>query len=81
MKVYYFSPFDILRPRTNQISDMRLCEGFAENGCDVELIVPYCYRRDNISRDIIFDYLASRLLFELKYLELFFRMELATLLN
>jgi glycosyltransferase involved in cell wall biosynthesis len=53
-KIYYFSQFDVLRPTTNRVSDMRLCEGFVENGCDIELIVPYVYRHYNIARSGIF---------------------------
>lgn len=55
IRIYYFSPYDILRPRTNQISDVRLCEGFAENNYNVELIFPYVYRKDNLKKGEIFD--------------------------
>ena len=55
MKIYYFSIYDILRARTNQIADLRLCEGFTQNGCEVELIVPYVYREGNIHRDAVFE--------------------------
>lgn len=50
MKIYYFSPYDILRPRTNQVGDVRLCEGFKQNNADIRLIVPYIYRKDNIRK-------------------------------
>lgn len=73
MKIYYFSPFDILRPRTNQISDTRLCEGFAENGCDVELIVPYVYRKDNLKKHEILEYYGVRTAYKIKILKTFFR--------
>ncbi len=46
--VIYLSPYDILRPRTNQVSDVRFSEGFAQNGCETHLIVPYVERKDNI---------------------------------
>ena len=46
--IIYLSPYDILRPRTNQVSDVRFCEGFAQNGCEVHLIVPTVERADNI---------------------------------
>lgn len=49
--IIYLSPFDILRPRTNQLSDVRFCEGFAQNGCEVHLIVASVDRTDNISKD------------------------------
>ena len=55
-KVYYFSPYDILRSRTNQISDVRFCEGLAQNNCDITLIVPYVYRKDNLSKKEVLDY-------------------------
>ena len=54
MHIYYFSIYDILRARTNQIADIRLCEGFSQNGCEVELVVPYLYRKDNIDeKDVL----------------------------
>jgi glycosyltransferase involved in cell wall biosynthesis len=53
-KIYYLSQFDIFRPTTNRVSDMRFCEGFVENGCDIEIIVPYVYRHYNIRRSSIF---------------------------
>ena len=49
-KVVFISHFDILRARTNQISDIRFCEGFSENGCEVEMVVPYIYRSDNLKK-------------------------------
>jgi glycosyltransferase involved in cell wall biosynthesis len=55
-KVYYFSPYDILRPRTNQISDVRFCEGFVQNNCDITLVVPYTYRKDNIKKKAVLDF-------------------------
>jgi len=73
MKIYYFSPFDILRPRTNQISDTHLCEGFAENGCDVELIAPYVYRKDNVKKHRILEYYGVRTAYKIKILKTFFR--------
>jgi hypothetical protein len=48
------SPYDLLRPRANQISDVRFCEGFARNGADVELIVPSVGRPDNVPEHQIF---------------------------
>jgi glycosyltransferase involved in cell wall biosynthesis len=55
MKVYYFSIYDVFRARTNQISDIRLCEGLVQAGCEVEMITPYVYRRDNIKKNEVFD--------------------------
>lgn len=50
MKIYFFSPYDLLRAKTNSIADIHLCEGFAQNGCEVELVTPYVHRKDNIQR-------------------------------
>jgi glycosyltransferase involved in cell wall biosynthesis len=69
MKIYYFSIYDFLRARTNQIADMRLCEGFSQAGCDVELIAPYVYRRDNMRLDQVFSYFGVETPFRLKLLK------------
>ncbi len=50
----YLSPYDILRPRTNQVSDVRFTEGFAQNGCDAHLIVPFVERPDNIRKEDVY---------------------------
>jgi glycosyltransferase involved in cell wall biosynthesis len=49
--VIYLSPYDILRPRTNQVSDVRFTEGFAQNDCDTHLVVPSVQRKDNIRKE------------------------------
>lgn len=55
--IIYLSPYDILRPRTNQLSDVRFTEGFAQNNCHTHLIVPFVKRSDNISKsDVPFTY-------------------------
>lgn|GEM_PF-1425520 len=46
--IIYLSPYDILRPRTNQLSDVRFTEGFAQNNCNTHLVVPFVFRKDNI---------------------------------
>jgi len=51
--IIYLSPFDLLRPRTNQVSDVRFCEGFAQNKCEVHLVVPFAFREDNISQESV----------------------------
>lgn len=51
--IIYLSPFDLLRPRTNQVSDVRFCEGFAQNNCEVHLVVPFAYREDNIRQESV----------------------------
>lgn len=48
--IIYLSPFDLLRPRTNQVSDVRFSEGFAQEGCEVHVVAPYVERPDNISK-------------------------------
>ena len=47
----YLSPYDILRPRTNQLSDVRFCDGYVQNDRTIHLVVPYVKREDNISKD------------------------------
>jgi glycosyltransferase involved in cell wall biosynthesis len=49
----YLSPYDILRPRTNQLSDVRFCDGFIQNNHKIHLIVPFVKRDDNISKEEI----------------------------
>ena len=49
--VILLSPYDILRPRTNQLSDVRFTEGFAQNNCHAHIIVPFVYRKDNIPKE------------------------------
>lgn len=67
-KVLYLSPYDIQRPRTNQLSDMHFCEGFAQNGCDVNLVVPTVYRNDNVPKNEIFEHYGVDTPFSIKYL-------------
>ncbi|HKR04614.1 MAG TPA: glycosyltransferase [Bacteroidia bacterium] len=66
--IFYFSPYDLLRPRTNQVSDMRLCEGFAINKCNVTLFAPYVYRIDNINKEELFKKYGIEIPFLIKYL-------------
>ncbi len=73
IKIFYFTLYDILRIQTNQIGDVRLCEGFAENGCDVELIVPYVIRKDNLSKDEVLNYYHVSKPFKIRYLKTRFR--------
>ena len=47
----YISPYDILRPRTNQVSDVRFCDGFIQNNKELHLIVPFVEREDNIKKE------------------------------
>jgi len=68
VKIYYLSIFDVLRARTNQIADMRMCEGFSQAGCEVEMITPYVYRHDNLPRDRVFEVYGIRTPFRLRML-------------
>lgn len=72
MKIYYFSPYDILRPRTNQVGDMRLCEGFVQNGANVDLIIPFVYRKDNIPKDKIWEFYGLEDHFNIRFLKTWF---------
>ena len=45
----YISPYDILRPRTNQLSDVRFCDGIAINDREIHLIAPFVKRNDNLA--------------------------------
>jgi glycosyltransferase involved in cell wall biosynthesis len=47
-RVYLFSPYCLLRPTTNRIFDMRLCDGIAGHDVSVTAVYPYAYMRDNI---------------------------------
>lgn len=69
IQIIYLSPYDILRPRTNQISDIRFCESFMENGCDIDLIVPYTYREDNLDKDMILKYYEVKYKFPISYIK------------
>ena len=68
VRILYLSPYDIQRPRTNQLGDMHLCEGFAQNGCDVKLVVPTVYRKDNVPKNEIFEHYGVDTRFAIKYL-------------
>ncbi len=50
LSVYVFSPFCLLRPTTNRIFDMRMCDSMAANGAKVEIVYPYTYMKENIRR-------------------------------
>lgn len=67
-KILYFSPFDIQRPRTNQLSDMHLCEGFSENGAQVRLVTPKVSRPDNVPKEDINEHYGIHTPFEITYL-------------
>ncbi len=77
MKIYYFSPYDILRPRTNQVGDVRLCEGFKQNNADIKLIVPYVYRSDNIKKSEVPKMYGLETSYPVRYLFTFFFKDVA----
>src|SRR4051812_12788196 len=74
--IIYLSPFDILRPRTNQLSDVRFCEGFAQNGCEVHLVVASVERSDNISKDDVRKVYGLQSAFQIHYLTTAFTKDL-----
>jgi glycosyltransferase involved in cell wall biosynthesis len=52
-RIFLFSPYCLLRPTTNRIYDMRLCDGFAGHGNRVTVVYPFTYMKENIrSREI-----------------------------
>lgn len=75
MNIIYFSPYDILRPRTNQISDIRFCEAFVENNCQVNLLVPQVERVDNLPKTNILSFYDVKSTFEISYHKKVFKEE------
>lgn len=69
MKVFYFTQFDIRWPRTNANSDVKLCEGFAQNGCDIELVFPSIFRPQNLKFGELFDSYGITTKFKLRLLK------------
>lgn len=67
-RIVYFSPYDLLRPRTNQVSDVRFCEAFAENDVEVLLVVPQIDRPDNLSKTGILEKYDVKQSFPVHYL-------------
>ncbi len=48
LNIFVFSPYCLLRPTTNRIFDMRLCDAFAGHNERVSIVYPYTYMKDNI---------------------------------
>jgi glycosyltransferase involved in cell wall biosynthesis len=48
MKIFFISPFCLLRPTTNRIFDVRFCDMMSNAGTDVTLIHPYYAMKENI---------------------------------
>jgi glycosyltransferase involved in cell wall biosynthesis len=53
MKIIYLTQYNILRPTTNRIFDMRLCDGFVSNGWSALKVAPFMRLKENIRRDEI----------------------------
>ncbi len=53
MRIFFISPFCLLRPTTNRIFDVRFCDMMAGAGVDVTIIHPYYFMKENISEDAI----------------------------
>ncbi|HRH66899.1 MAG TPA: hypothetical protein PLU53_11420, partial [Bacteroidia bacterium] len=53
LRIVVFSPYCLLRPTTNRIFDMRLCDSFAGHGVPVTIVYPFTYMKGNISPDNI----------------------------
>ena len=48
MKIYFLSPFCMLRPTTNRIFDVRLCDALAAKGAEVKLVYPFYEMKENV---------------------------------
>jgi glycosyltransferase involved in cell wall biosynthesis len=53
MRIVFFAPFCLLRPTTNRIFDVRMCDALAGQGADVELLHPYYYMKENIGEEAL----------------------------
>ena len=53
MRIVFFAPFCLLRPTTNRIFDVRMCDALAGQGADVELLHPYYHMKENIAEEDI----------------------------
>lgn len=56
LNIVVFSPYCLLRPTTNRIFDMRLCDALAGYQEKVTIVYPYTYMKDNICRSDIAAY-------------------------
>ncbi len=55
-RIYFFTPFCLLRNTTNRIFDMRMSHAFAEAGCRVTIVFPYSYLKENLSKKNLHSY-------------------------
>ncbi|MCE7994801.1 MAG: glycosyltransferase family 4 protein [Roseivirga sp.] len=67
-KIYFFSPYDIQRPRTNQLADVHFCEGLQQAGCELTLFVPTVFRKENVKRKKINETYGVEEPFRIRYL-------------
>jgi glycosyltransferase involved in cell wall biosynthesis len=49
MKLFFISPFCLLRPTTNRIFDVRFCDMMSGEGAQVTMIYPYYFMKENIA--------------------------------
>jgi glycosyltransferase involved in cell wall biosynthesis len=54
IRIYFLSPFCILRNSTNRIFDMRMCDAIREAGVPVTLVFPYIYQKENLKKNQLF---------------------------
>ena len=53
MKIFFFAPFCLLRPTTNRIFDVRLCDALTGRNADVHLLYPFYSMKENIGEEEI----------------------------
>ena len=66
--IFFFSPYDIQRPRTNQLADVHFCEGLQQSGCRLTLFVPTVFRKENVKRKAINSTYGLQAPFRIRYL-------------
>lgn len=79
--IIYLSPFDLLRPRTNQVADVRFSEGFAQAGCPVHIIAPFVARPDNIAKEQLNEIYGLEANLNVHYLPIKFKMDIKGIFN
>ncbi len=47
-RIYFFTPFCLLRNTTNRIFDMRMAAAFAAAGCRLTMVFPYVHMKENL---------------------------------
>lgn len=79
--IIYLSPFDLLRPRTNQVADVRFSEGFAQAGCEVHIITPFVSRPDNIAKEQLNEVYGLEATLQFHFLPVNFKKDIKGILN